>query len=89
MPFYPFWGEGAPTKIDKSEKVGTIILSTGGPRQRLPSPQTSASGDGGPLAEALSARAFGAQGAGRAQRAQRARGGSQGPGKEVRTIFCT
>ena len=22
VPFYPFWGEGSPTKIDKTEKIG-------------------------------------------------------------------
>ena len=30
MPFYPFLGEGSPTKIDYRKK-GALILSTGGP----------------------------------------------------------
>ena len=29
MPFYPFWGEGSPTKIDyRKKKVGTLILTS-------------------------------------------------------------
>ena len=32
VPFYPFLGEGSPTKIDCRRKKGTLILTTGGPR---------------------------------------------------------
>ena len=32
VPFYPFLGEGSPTKIDYRKK-GALILTTGGPRQ--------------------------------------------------------
>ena len=37
MPFYPFWGEGSPTKIDyRKKRVPTCSnLSTGGPRPYL------------------------------------------------------
>ena len=28
MPFYPFVGEGSPTKIDYGKKVGTLILTS-------------------------------------------------------------
>ena len=28
MPFYPLLGEGSPTKIDYSNKVGTLILTS-------------------------------------------------------------
>ena len=28
MPFYPFFGEGPPTKIDVLTKVGTLLLSS-------------------------------------------------------------
>ena len=27
MPFYPFWGEGSPTKIER-KKFGTLILTS-------------------------------------------------------------
>ena len=33
VPFYPFFGEGSPTKIDH-RKRGTLILTTGGPGDR-------------------------------------------------------
>ena len=39
MPFYPFVGEGPPTKIDYREKGTLILISTGGPR-RVPSTHT-------------------------------------------------